>query len=299
VELHCGRADQVDFAPCARVYAAPVDDAVARAFLEVLVLDERDVAALAKIAQERAQRNRGAVACDLQRQLDEHQRRYERARRLALAAPDLADDVLDELRGAKQAVYRLERRLLEAREATVPSSEAWQAAQCAVALAERIRDTFLRWPREAQARVVLLALDDAALGWVSRHILGVWLYWHGGAESRREVVSPHGRHIEWSVEEMAALRRWYGALTWDALCLMFPGRSARAIELQANRAGLRRAGMRAKVGAPPFVFTEPATANVMARYGFPLEGAAESQDPGDCGDRRVVVHTGELVGRPA
>jgi hypothetical protein len=279
VELHCGQEWHVGFVPCAHISARPVEQELCQAFLDELTLDERDVATLAQLAQQRQARQSGGALEDVRRRLDEERGRYERAKRLALEAPDLAADVLEDMRRAKLAVQDLERRLDELRAAGAPAAQAWQAAERAAGLAERIRATFLDWPREAQARVLALALDDAVLGWVSRYVLGVWMRWQGGDESRREVVSRAGKKVWWTAEEVEALRRYFGELTWDALLRMFPGRSVTAITLHANRLGLSRPKDGGRPSVPPVIFPEPQVANTMAGYGFGAVTASSLSSP--------------------
>ncbi len=210
----------------------------------------------------------GGVLAEMRRKLEDEQIRYARAKRLALEAPDLAADVLDDMRQAKQAMQDLEHRLDELHTAVVPIAPAWHAAERAAALAERIRATFLEWPREAQAQVLTLALDDAVLGWVSRYVLGLWMRWQGGDESRQAMVSRVGKKVWWTPEEIEALRHYFGELTWDALLRMFPGRSVPAITQYANRIGLSRPKDGGRPGDPPIIFPEPQVANTMAAYGF-------------------------------
>lgn len=113
-----------------------------------------------------------------------------------------------------------------------------------------------------------MALGDATLGWVSRHVLGLRLRWQGGDESRQEIVSRMGKMVRWTPEEIEALRHYFGELTWDALLLMFPGRSVPAITLYANRIGLSRPKDGGRPGDPPIIFPEPQVANAMASHGF-------------------------------
>jgi hypothetical protein len=278
IELQCGGGTPTETEPCARVFAEPVELALSRSFVEQLQLDARDEAALAKIAQRQQTQRQGGAVEELQRQLAEQCKRYERVKRLSLEAPDLAQDVVDDFRKAKQAMQELERSIEEARAATPPTAQAWQLAHRAMAWADRIRATFLEWPREAQARVLTLALDDAALGWVSRYALGVWMRWHGGAESRQEIASRKGKMIAWTAAEDEALRQFYGSLTREALQKMMPGRTMAAIEQRASRLGLARPGNGGSVSVPPLVFPAPQVANTMARYGFPVGDLTSALD---------------------
>jgi hypothetical protein len=268
VELHCGQESHFGFVSCAHVGAQAVEAELIRAFVEALVLDEQDEAALAQLAQQRGDHHADGALAEVRRQLEEQRQRYERAKRLALAAPDLAADLLGDLRSAKRAVQDLEQRVEELQRAVVPAVQAWQSAERAIAWAERIRTTFPDWPRAAQARVLALALDDAALGWVSRHVLGLWMRWHGGGESHQRVTSKMGKKVPWTREESEALRLHFGTVTWDALRRMFPGRSVGAITQQAGRLGLTRPADGGRGRIPPVIFPAPQIANTMAAYGF-------------------------------
>jgi hypothetical protein len=187
-----------------------------------------------------------------------------------LDAPDLTDDLLDELRQAKKAVQEMEARVAQARSSIQPTTQAFRMAERAMSWADRIRATFIDWPREAQARVLTLALDDAAFGWVDRYALGVWMRWKGGAESRRELLSRKGKTIGWTAEENDALRRYFGTLTREALQQMMSGRSMSAIKQQASRLGLSRPRSGRREAISPVIFSAPQVGNTMARYGFPL-----------------------------
>jgi len=271
IELHCGGDNLSGLTPCARVPAKTVEAALLGGFLEHLRLDERDEAALAKIAQRSQTQWKGSEIEELERQLADLRRRYERIKRLLLDAPDLTDDLLDEARKAKQAVQDMETRITQARSAVQPTSQAWRVAQRAIAWGERICATFLDWPREAQARVLTLALDDAAFGWVDRYGLGVWMRWQGGAESRRELLSSKGKTIGWTAKENEALRQYFAILTRDALQQMMPGRTMSAIKQQSSRLGLSRPRSGRRHAITPRVFPEPRVNNTMAQYGFPLQ----------------------------
>jgi hypothetical protein len=119
-------------------------------------------------------------------------------------------------------------------------------------------------------RVLTLALDDAAFGWVDRYALGVWMRWKGGGESRRELLSRKGKTIGWTAEENDALRRYFATLTHEALQQMMPGRSMSAIKQQASRLGLSRPRSGRRDAISPVIFSAPNVGNTMARYGFPL-----------------------------
>jgi hypothetical protein len=142
VELHCGQEAHFGFVSCAHAGAQPIEAVLVRAFVEALVLDEQDEAALAQLAQQQGDHHADGALAEVRRQLEEQRQRYERAKRLALEAPDLAADLLGDLRSAKRTVQDLEQRVEELQRAVVPAVQAWQSAERAVAWAERIRATF-------------------------------------------------------------------------------------------------------------------------------------------------------------
>ena len=271
IELHCGGDNLSGLTPCARVPAKTVETALLAGFLEHLRFDERDEAALAKLAHRSQTQGQGDQAGDLERQLADLRRRYDRIKRLLLDAPDLTNDLVDEARNAKQALQEVESRIAQARATVRPASQAWRTAQRAIAWGERIRATFLDWPREAQTKVLTLALNDAAFGWVDRYALGVWMRWQGGAESRRELRSSKGKTIAWTTEENDVLQRYFAVLTRDALQKMMPGRTMSAIKQQASRLGLSRPRSGRRYAMPPLIIPEPSVRNTMARYGFPIQ----------------------------
>jgi hypothetical protein len=197
----------------------------------------------------------------------------------------LAEELLAHAREAKALVAAREAKaLVAAREtdlaalaASQPiSSRAWVLTQRVEWVVQRIRATFLEWSREAQARVIGTALEDSALGYVSRWVLGLWMQWQGGAQSRREVVVQLGKRYPWTTEEKAALTRYYPVLTWNALGLMFPNRSESGIATNARELGAHR-GPGPFLDVVPQVFAEGAPANTMASFGFPLVPRGEQE----------------------
>lgn len=278
-QVRCGAQEWERFGSSsfARVYECPtllpsaLDSALCQAFVEQLTLDERDVRELARLAQQREQRQ-GAQAERLQRRLDEQRTRLDRAKHLALQARDndLAAEFLEEAQQAKRMIAELEAQLVALQELEEPSPRAWWLAQRAAAIAERVRATFGDWSRPAQARVLLLALQEALVGWVDRRIVGVWIHWCGGGESRQEIVTRYGRHLRWTLEEEQALRQYYNTLTWSALEQMLPARTSSSIERYAARMKLTRSASAGIVEEPPVVVPGPQTVNTMAAYGFPL-----------------------------
>lgn len=276
---------------CPVAVAETVDAALCAAFAEQLTLDERDVRHLALIAHERAAQE-GDVLAEMRRQLDEARRLFERAKRRALQVEDdvMAAEFMAEARGARRTIEELERHAEERREHASPSGGAWHLAERAATIAERIRATFPEWPRAAQERVLTLALAEAVLGRISERVLGLWMRWQGGQESRRELATSHGMRRVWTPEEEDALCRWYGVLPWPALAAMLPSRTPEAIGRYASRLGLTR-GDAVDMGkeVPPVVVVAPAAVNAMADYGFPMGGTA---DGGGLGEG-----TDELSGR--
>ncbi len=256
---------------CSAMLATSVEHAVSETFLAQLTLDEEDVRNLAHLA---AQRTSAQVDArdSLQRELAEHQQRYARAKRLALTAGDeaLANDFFAEARQTRKTIAELEHQLAtQAKRADVPPP-AWAKAEWMATIAERIRSTFLEWPRAAQARVLMLALHEGFLGRIDRRRTGLLLRWQGGAESRQELVSRVGLLAAWSKEEEQALRTYFHQLTWEALLRMFPYRTKDAIKREASRLGLRRPRYELSA-AEPYILAQPEPVNVMEPYGFPLE----------------------------
>jgi len=264
---------------CPVVGVADVEQEVVAAFLEQLVLDERDVHHLAQLAARRGAEQPSAIV-EFEKELAELRAGYERAKRRALQVEDdgVAADFLAEARTAKARTRELEQRLVDARRAQAPTKLAHQQAEQACDLARRIHATFAQWPRHAQAPVLAMALEGAVLGPVHRRLLGLYLRWQGGTESRREIVRALGQHIRWSSEEVEALRRYYDALTWEALRAMLPGRSADGIETHAQHLGLvRRRGRVIRSAVAPCIVRRPEITNLMASYGFQLAQAAEAE----------------------
>lgn len=269
--LRCHGNDRFRLASeaCSALSAAPVDEALCQAFLEQLTFDERDVRALAQVAERRTVDRQGQVL-DMRRQLEEQRAQLQRAKHLALQVGDdgLSGEFLEEARRAWHRIGALERDIAAAGASRDPSAEAWLLAARAATWGERIKATFLEWPREAQVPVLLLALEEGCLGRVDRRAFGVWLRWCGGAESRAIVPTKVDEFTPWSEAEREALRQNYGWLSWGALHAMFPGRTLPAMKREAGRLHLHRSAREAVIGVPPMVFPVPAAGNVMERYGF-------------------------------
>jgi hypothetical protein len=159
------------------------------------------------------------------------------------------------------------------------SGRARSLAGRAFTLAERIRSTFTDWSRQAQARVLALALDEAVLGHIDRERLGLWIRWVGGSESRRELWRRSPAPMPWSEEEHAVFLRYYSSLTWRALHEMLPGRTHAAITTHARDVGVHRArpGREALSDVVPCVVVGPELRNTMTEYGFPLPAPLASQ----------------------
>jgi hypothetical protein len=132
------------------------------AFRDQLRLDERDIVHLAQ--RRYAQRT---VETNLpQQELAEQQTLLERAKRRALQVDDdgMAAEFLAEARRARGRVHELQQRLAQGDGAPSPTADATRQALRAQTLARRIWETFPKWPRAAQARVLSLAIDHAVIG---------------------------------------------------------------------------------------------------------------------------------------
>jgi hypothetical protein len=265
---------------CPTFRPEPVEQAISEAFVEQLVLDERDLAELARLIDQRACTQTGEREEQMRRELTEARARLQRALEQSLREENapLAEELLAHAREAKALIAAREADLAVLAASQPISSRAWVLTQRVEWVAQRIRATFLEWSREAQARVIGLALVDSALGYVNRWVLGLWMQWQGGAQSRREVTVQLGKRHPWTAEEKAALTRYYPTLTWDALCQMFPNRSQSGIATYARELGAHR-GSGPFMDAVPVVFAEGATANAMASYGFPLAQSEERESP--------------------
>lgn len=256
---------------CVTPRATLVEQALCTAFVEQLTLDERDVAELAQLAQQRTlvhddRRER------LRKEVAEQKAILAQVVQLA-AKPEnavLADELLGQARQAKAAIAAREAELAVLADTQPVTSQAWGKAQQASTIAERIRSTFGDWSRAAQAKVFALALDDALLGYVDRYTLGLWARWAGGRESRAEFVMPRGKKLRWTDEEREALKRHYGRLTWSALQRMLPSRSVSGIRTYANELGLVRDERSAMCDEPPIIVPGPVIVNTLAAHGFPL-----------------------------
>jgi hypothetical protein len=255
---------------CSAMLATSVEQMISETFLAQLALDEEDVRNLAHLAARRT-----SVHVDerdtLQRELAKQQQRYTRAKRLALDAGDeaLANDFFAEACQARLTIAELEQQLAsQTKQMDVPTS-AWAKAEWMANIAERIRSTFLEWPRLAQERVLMLALHEGFLGRIDRRRMGLLLRWQGGAESRRELVSRVGLLTAWSEEEEEALRTYFHQLTWEALLRMLPNRTKDAIKREASRLELKRPRHELS-DCEPYTLAQPEPVNVMKPYGFPL-----------------------------
>jgi hypothetical protein len=184
----------------------------------------------------------------------------------------IAEDLLGQAKQAKQMISQLEKELGEHLDEQPISSRAWLAAQRAAGLAARIRATFHEWARTYQSQLISLALDDAVLGYVDRRLVGLWMRWRGGGQTRKEMVPMLGQHLRWSEEEKEAIRRYYPRLTWNALQQMLPARSTYAIKHIAKEVGVVRPTLANFEDTVPCV-VHPDVTNTMAVYGFPLDGA--------------------------
>jgi hypothetical protein len=260
-------------AGCAELYGEPVEAALLAGFIEQLTLDERDIAAMAFLLDQR-EGSREGQHVRLRREIAERGKMYTRAMELALRDENaaIAEDLLGQAKQAKQIISQLEKELAELLDEQPISSRAWLAAQHAAGLAARIRATFHEWARTYQSQLISLALDDAVLGYVDRRLVGLWMRWRGGGETRKEMVPVLGQHLRWSEEEKEAIRRYYPCLTWNALQRMLPARSSYAIKHIAKELGVVRPNAVILQDTVPCV-VHPDVTNTMAAYGFPLDGA--------------------------
>jgi hypothetical protein len=150
------------------------------------------------------------------------------------------------------------------------------AAEQAVALAVRVRDTFEGWSRLAQARVLALALEHGILGRVDRFSVGLWIRWQGGFISRVALAQPKGQLRSWAADEDAALGTNYHRLTLAALQAMLPGRSADGIHNRARLLHLSRPHTGTFLSEPPVVIAAREIPNEMADYDF-VAGASNGE----------------------
>lgn len=258
---------------CAYVETDQIESTLCNLFTELLTLDERDVEALARIADLR-QETQGGCRPRLLREIAESKAQFKRAMDLAIREDNMSvsEELLAQARQIKQGIEEKERELASLRDDQQIPTGAWIAAQRASALAERIRATFMEWSRVAKARVLTLALQDAVLGYVDRRRQGLWVRWQGHREARVELRPRCGKHVEWSDAEIGALQRHYGSLTNAALKEMLPDRTAAAIRIRAWHLGLSRSATLSK--AVPCIVPGPAMVNTMEQYGFPLGAAS-------------------------
>jgi len=260
---------------CAYVETEQIESTLCGLFTELLTLDEHDVEALARIA-DRRQETHGGRRPRLLREIAESKAQFKRAMDLAVQEGNMSvsDELVARARQIKQGIEERERELASLRDEQPVPTGAWIAAQRASALAERIRATFMEWSRQAKARVLALALEDAVLGYVDRRRQGLWVRWQGQREARVELRPRCGKHVEWSEAEIDALQRHYGHLTNAALKEMLPDRTAAAIRVRAWQLGLTRSSSEALSDIAPNLVAGPAMVNTMEQYDFPLGAAS-------------------------
>jgi hypothetical protein len=258
---------------CAELYGEAVETALLSGFVEQLTLDERDIAAMASLLDQREGSREGQHA-HLRHEIAERGKLYTRAMELALREENaaIAEDLLGQAKQAKQVISRLEKELGGLLDEQPISSRAWLAAQRAAGLVARIRATFHEWARTYQSQLIGLALGDAVLGYVDRRVVGLWMRWRGGGETRKEMVPALGQRLRWSEEEKEAILRYYPRLSWNALQQMLPARSTYAIKHIAKELGVVRPNVAIFEDTVPCV-VHPDVTNTMAAYGFPLDGA--------------------------
>jgi DNA invertase Pin-like site-specific DNA recombinase len=259
---------------CAAVAASEVDTALVTAFTAQLDLDSDDEEALARMAERRLRDRIGQdgqearLHCEISEQRALVKRAMQQGLRVENAS--LAEQFFAEARQAQHAAEVAETKLTELRSQLAASGQAWSLATQASSLAERIRATFGDWSRQAQARVLALALDEAVVGHVDRVRLGLWARWVGGGESRQEIRRAHATPVPWSDVEIAAFTRYYPLLTWRALEEMFPGRTRNVLNKFAITRGLTRPRIESFSDVTPCVVSTPGVRNTMGEYGFPL-----------------------------
>ena len=260
---------------CAYVETHQIEAALCEQFTELLTLDERDVEALARIADRRAE-TQGGRRARLLREIAESKTRFKRAMDLAIREDNatLSEELLAQARLAKQDIEEKETELVSLRDAHPIPTGAWIAAQRASVLAERICSTFMEWSRQAKARVLALALEDAVVGYVDRRRQGLWVRWQGQREARVELWPRCGKHVEWSRAELDALQLHYGRLTNAGLKQMLPDRTAAAIRVRAWHLGLTRSSSEALSSVAPCVVPGPTMVNTMEQYGFLVDATS-------------------------
>jgi hypothetical protein len=260
-----------DRGQCAAVQVGQVDAALCDSFAEQLVLDERDLAELARLAEQRLRVPDGQEA-RLRQEMRERTALVKRAMQQGLRVENagIAEAFFAEAREAQRAAEEAEAKLADLLNTQTISGRAWSVADRALSLADRIRTTFREWSHQAQARVLALALDEAVLGRVDRAVLGLWMRWVGGSESRRELQRPYPTPLHWTAEEQAAFARSFSALTWRALGEMLPARTRAAMNRYAATVGLSRPRHGEFLDVTPCVVQGPGVRNTMTDYGFPL-----------------------------
>lgn len=181
--LECnGDSDLVYHASgCPTPHGPHIDVALRRAFADQLVLDERDVAELARLVEQRS-RMKGREETQVRREIAERKQLRLRAMEWALREDNaaLVEELRAQVREHQRVIEERERELVSLTLVQAPTPHAWFAANRAMQLAKRIQATFLDWSRQAQAQVISLALEDGVVGYVDRHVLGFWMRWYGG-----------------------------------------------------------------------------------------------------------------------
>src|SRR5262249_50623119 len=115
---------------CAELYGEAIEMALLAGFVEQLTLDERGVAAMSLLLDQREGSREGQHA-RLRREIAERGKMYTRAMELALRAENaaIAEDLLGEAKQAKQIISQLETELAVLLHEQPISSRAWLAAQ--------------------------------------------------------------------------------------------------------------------------------------------------------------------------
>lgn len=256
-------------AGCTNVQIEPIESALVHAITEQLAFSERDVSELARMAERRFHRHDEREQRIRQR-IDDHQRMLKRAMDMAIREENamIADELLTQARDAKRAIAESERDLASIEHEHTPSAQGWEFAQNAAKLASRVRATFGDWSRQAQSRLMTLAVDQAMLGYVDRYHLGMLIRWNGGRESREIITPKLGKHFLWTEDEKQLVRQWYQLLSWDALLMMFPMHSQGSIKQCALSMGLMRPRGVKLSDEVPAIAPDRTVTNTMELYGF-------------------------------
>jgi hypothetical protein len=149
---------------CASVPVGQVEAALRELFAEQRVLDERDRAERARVAEQRLRVQDGQAA-RWRQEMRERMALVKRAMQQGLRVENagIAEAFFAEGRDAQRAAEAAEAKLADLLSAQTISERARSVADRAFSQTDRIRKTFREWSRQAQARVLALTLDEAVL----------------------------------------------------------------------------------------------------------------------------------------